>query len=230
VESNGSLICSFADDYTIYRIRPDGQIELILGMVRNRNYHFKAPRERVPMAEIPDTPINVPVGVVKRSDGTLFFIERRPQMVREYHPDRGLRSVFPFAKAPEYRRKGEAPAQSLITNYHPAYPGALALDAAEKLYLTDVRHGCVLQVDTRLNQVRRVIALEREDPKHSGGASSVGFGPDGTAWVLDSIHGVVRGYRPQRDGEWTPTKEMLSHIQGQALRLPAAGSGVAIGA
>src|SRR5262245_10980186 len=56
IEKEGSLLCSFSDDYTVYRIQPDGRLELVLGVTRNRNYHFTHTQERVSPAQVRDTP------------------------------------------------------------------------------------------------------------------------------------------------------------------------------
>jgi hypothetical protein len=234
-EPDGSLICAFSDDYTIYRIRPNGQLQLVLGMLRNRNYHFSEPLEKVPVPEALDTPLNGPTGVVERSDGTFFFIERGPQIVRQYHPAQGIECIFPRSKAKEFFWKDEAPEQAPIDQYHPAFPGALALDAEEDLYMADVRHGCVLKIDLKQGEIRRVIHLDRsamagQRSTPGGGCSAIGFGPDGTAWVLDSANGIVQGYRPQSAGQWTLTAESLEEIAGEPLSLPVAGSGIAVGA
>jgi hypothetical protein len=199
-------------------------------MLRNRSYHFSEPKEKVPAAEAMNTPLNGPTGVIKRSDGTFFFIERRPQVVRQYHPARGIECVFPLSMAREFFSKDEAPAQASMDQYHPAFPGSLAFDAQENLYLSEVRHRCVLQIDLAKRQIRRVIQLDRPADVSSGGGSAVGFGPDGTAWVLDSANHRVQGYHPQASGEWPMTVEKLVEIAGEPLKLPVAGSGIAIGA
>ncbi len=229
-EPDGALICSFADDYTIYRIHQDGSLEHLLGMLRNRNPRFSKTDEVVPPEKVRDTMILGPTGIVQRSDGTLFFIERRPQIVREYHPSRGLRCVFPLALGPAFRVRDSAPLSAPIQEYHPAFPGSLALDLEERLYLADVQHGCVLLIDQEKGEVRRVVSLQNRTHPTAGGVSAVSFGPDGTAWVLDSFQQVVQGYRPRPDGDWIPTSQALTAIGGRSLELPHAGSGIAIGA
>ena len=64
----------------------------------------------------------------------------------------------------------------------------------------------------------------------TGGISAVAFGVDGTAWVLNSMEGVVQGYQPRSQGEWTPTSQRLTEIGGKPVKLPDAGSGIAVGA
>src|SRR5690242_7970700 len=43
VEEDGSILCTYFDDHTIYRIHPGGRLELVLGRVPNRPYFHDAP-------------------------------------------------------------------------------------------------------------------------------------------------------------------------------------------
>ena len=228
-EKGNTLLCAFADDYTVYRIHADGRLELLLGMVRNRNYHFTGLVPEVPPQEVPRTPIDVPTGIVGRSDGTIFFIERIPQVLRRYHPARGLECVFPLSRQAEYRRKWDVPETVPLGDYHPACPGSLALDQDETLYVTEIQHGCVLRIDFEAKEVRTVLRTPRPEGTGRGGPAAVAFGPDGTAWVLNSVSGSVEAYRPTVQAPWTPMGPRLTAVRGEPLRLPMAGSGIVTG-
>ena len=76
VEADGSLLCAYSDDHTIYRRHPRGRLDLVLGVPPNRPQVFGAFQEVVPPAAVAEVGIWGPTGVVKRPDGTIFFIER----------------------------------------------------------------------------------------------------------------------------------------------------------
>lgn len=228
MEPGGALLCTFADDYTIYRIQRNGDLELLLGITRNRPYHFTGIRESVPPREVADTPVNTPTGILARSDGTIFFIERIPQAVREYHPARGLRCVFPVSKRLEGSRLCVVPEKMAVQDYHPAFPGSLALDADETLYLTDIYHGCILRVDPG-GTLTKVLQIDRKPGMVEGGPAAVAFGPDGTAWVLNNVRQAVEAYAPTPQGRWKEKGVRLTAIGGQPLQLPRAGSGIVVG-
>lgn len=228
VEPSGAVLCTFADDYTIYRIFADGALELVLGMVRNRRYYFGEPRETVPPPEAAGTPICAPTGIVRRADGTIFFIERQPQLVREYHPSRGLRSVFSLSQRHAFALELAAPEAATVQTYHPSHPGGLALDGAGNLYVTDVRHGSVVRVD-ETGQVRKVAECRSRLSRTPAGIAALAFGPDGTAWVLDGGAQAVLAYEQTPSGRWRSAGPALNRIRGEPLALPEAGSGIVTG-
>ncbi len=228
LEREGTLLCSFADDNTIYRIHPDGRLELLLGTVGNRVHPpLESPIEKVPLAQLPNLPLRWPVGLVKRSDGTVFFIERRSQWVREYHPQRGVTSIFPRPLYIQCFRAKEAPPQGLTREYHPAHPGSLALDLEENLYMTDSTHACILKIDVARGTFRRVLQLSSTG--RASGPAALAFGPDETAWVLNSSSGTIQGYQT-KGKDWIPTREKLDLFRGRTLVLPKSGSGIVLGA
>lgn len=228
-ERLGNILCSFADDYTVYRIHRNSRLEHLLGIVKNRNYHFTGTREVVSAKDVRDTPIEVPVGIVSRSDGTIYFIERVPQIVREFHPLRGLKCVFPLSRAFEWSRKSKAPDRAQIQDYHPGIPSSLALDLSENLFLTDILHGCVMRIDLAAKEVRKVLQMWQDGESKAGGPAALAFGPDGTAWVLDSAAHTVRAFSPTSRGPWKERPVRLDSIKGEPLELPISGSGIALG-
>jgi len=229
MEPSGSFLCTFADDYTIYRIRRDLSLEHILGVPPNRKCFLSGHVEYVPPWKVSDTPINIPTGIVRRLDGTIFFIERVPQVVRTFHPDFGLRSLFPFAIPGEFTWPSEAPDSAPIGSYHPRYPGGLAVDQNDVLYLTEAIQSCVLQVDIDKGVVRKVIQVDRTPGTPEVGIAAIGFGPDGTAWILNTVDQAVEGYQPTPAGRWRNLGVRLTEVGGEDLQLPLAGSGITCG-
>jgi streptogramin lyase len=131
----------------------------------------------------------------------VLFIERGYQVVRSYHPGRGIRGIFPLARAMAFVN-GEPLAESMaIDAYHPAFPTGLAQDAAGRWYLADAAHRRVWQVDDEAGTLRCVVASQGAG---RGGPAALGFGPDGVLWVLDYSEPGIRGYRPRESGRWEP--------------------------
>lgn len=230
IEKSGSLVCAFYDDHTIYRIHPSGRLELLLGIVPNQPYFHNAPRQSIGLKELSSAPIGCPTALVGRSDGTLFFVERLSQVVREFHPHRGLRSIFALSQMGEWFRKHQAPASGRTDGYHPVSPVTLALDADERLYLCDNCHGAVLQVNPEIGSFRRVLLHERS-PQSLGESGPVGlaFGPDGTPWVANCDTQDIRAYSVGGDGTWSPGAACLSQVEGERLRFGGGGVGMVCG-
>lgn len=230
VEKAGSLLCTFADDYTIYRIQPNGEIELVLGIPPNRNYLRHALCEQVPVEDLPVTPLGVPTGIVFRQrTEQMVFIERIHQTVRVLERGGELRCIFPYGVYWDHSRRTVAPTHSAMTDYHPAFPGCLALDQDDVLFMTEVLHGCVLKVDLDKREVRKVIEVRKSKSEPNLGVAAMTFGPDGTAWIMNSAELAIEAYAPTQQGTWMPLANRLTHFRGQGLVLPQAGSGLTTG-
>ncbi len=228
-EAGGTILCAFHHDHTIYRIHLDGHLELVAGVPRSRRYQFCEPREFAPAPEVTDTPLQLPISAVSLPDGTLYFVERGYQILRELHPTRGLSCVFPLTKRQEFSRAARAPLDVELSQYHPAQPGNLALDAAGTLYMTDHQHACILQIDVTAGRVRRVVESQGNPESSARGISGLAFGSDGTAWILDAGAGALSGYDTAHGIPWKPLGVALTEIDGVALRLPSGGAGIVTG-
>jgi len=229
VEKGGAILCAFYDDDTIYRIHPNGRLELVLGLVPNRHYFHNPPRQSISMEDLHAHPIVGPTGMVLRSDGTIFFVERQSQVVREFHPNRGLRSLFSLSQMPRWFQRTEAPEEGTLEEYHPVYPSTLTLGPDESLYLCDNLHGCVLRIDVERARFRRVLHHRRTGPFLDGGPVAVAFGSDGTPWVANSDTQELRAYSLAGDGTWVPASPRLASIGKEPLRLGGGGMGVVAG-
>lgn len=228
-EPDGALLCAYSDDHTIYRVHPDGRLELVLGIPPSQTYVYGGCRERVPGNEAKQVPLHTPTAVVRRKDGTMFFVERGYQVVREYHSRRGLRSLFSIWGVAPLRRGDAIPTTVAFDAYRPVYPTALALDKEEKLYLTDAAQQAVWQMDFEAS-VLRLVARVGETPETSGGGpSAAAFGPDGTLWVVDTGQGSVCGLRRGRGGRWAPVNERLATARQRGLCSASEGAGVCCG-
>lgn len=230
VEKSGALLCAFYDDHTVYRIHSNGRLELVAGLAPNRPYFHDKPRQYVPPNELKSEPILCPTGVVAKRDGTVYFIERMTQTVREIHPERGMRSVFALAKVAEGFRRTSAPPRGRLDDYHPAFPTCLALDGREALFLCDPVHSAVLRLDLEEGTFERVLFTPRgSGSRLDGGPVALAFGRDGTAWVANSNTNTIKAYGVNPVGEWSPKGATLSQVQGDALNLTRGGMGLVVG-
>ena len=229
-ERKGTLLAAFYNDGTAYRIHPDGRLELLLGIAPCRPYHILDRPETVPPAQVGSTPLFEPSGVASRSDGTLFLIERGFQTLREYHPTRGYRSVFPFSRYGQSRGTARAPEQAKISEYAATYPAGLALDAKGTLYLAEIWHRCILEIDVAKGKVRRVMESRKTPGTGQGGICGLAFGPDGTAWVIDGAAGQIEAYEPQAKKPWKPLGVVLKTVRKEPLRFKVGGAGIVAGA
>jgi sugar lactone lactonase YvrE len=228
VEPNGDVLCAYSDDHTIYRLHRDGRSDLILGVPPNRPQIFGAFREVVPAAELADAGIWGPTSVVARPDGTIFFIERGYQEVRMYRPGGELRAIFPLRLAIPYRDRPVAPDRASISEYHPTFPTSLTLDGAGRLYMTDIAQGVVMSIDLESRRVSKVIDIPATSGPQ-GGPVAMTFGPDGTAWLLESRTGSVRSYRPTSTGLWSALPTVLQSRPGNGLTINHGGAGIVCG-
>ncbi len=227
-EADGSVLCAYSDDHTIYRRHPQGRLEWVLGVPPNRPQVFGAFQEQVPQAALAEVGIWGPTGVVKRKDGTIFFIERGYQEVRMYLPGKGLRAVFPYRLAVPFRDRPVAPERAALSDYHSTYPSSLALDGADRLFMADATQGVVMQVDVEAGVVAKVIDFA-DIGGGQGGPVALSFGPDGTAWVLESRTGSVRSYRPSAQGPWVAQAAVLGSRPGEGLTINHGGAGLVCG-
>lgn len=230
VEKGGTILATYYNDHTAYRIGSDGRLNLLLGISPSRPYFITVRRETVPPPELADTPLFKPAGILSKSDGTMVLIERGFQVVREYHPKSGYASLFPLARQGESRGKPRAPEEAPISEYCPVFPGSLALDGRDTLYLTEIFHRCILEIDLSRKKLRRVMESASPPGEGMGGISGVAFGPDGTAWVVDGAAGLVQGYETNPKKPWKPLDVKLRELKGTPFRFPAGGAGVAVGA
>lgn len=224
-EPDGSLLVTYSEDDTIYRVRPNGELELVLGIPPNRHYMFSGCKEMYSPDEVRNAPINMPVAVVGRSDGTIFFIERGYQTVRGFHPKRGIWSVFPLSMGRKFIKTRKVPDRLSILEYHPARPSALAVDSSETLYLADPWHRSVWRVDEVSGTLLKVCETP-EDESREGGPSAIAFGPDGALWVMDYGTGLLLAFAPQRDGRWEDLKIRVPTAYQKIDHPPLEGSGL----
>ncbi|MCI0656181.1 MAG: SMP-30/gluconolactonase/LRE family protein [Acidobacteria bacterium] len=187
------------------------------------------PRETISADEAGKTPLWGPTAVVERSDGTLFFVERDAQIIREYHPNRGMRSVFDLSQRGRWYEAAEAPLEGTVREYHPVSPCTLALDNQERLHLCDTFHASVLRVDVAGGVFKRVVLTHREPEVYvDRGPLAVAFGPDGTAWLADSADESIQAYEVSVQGDWFPLGKRLTSVDGEPLVLSPGGMGLVL--
>jgi hypothetical protein len=226
---DGSLLCAYFNENMVYRIFPDGRLDPVLGILRSRAYSISSPKERVAPGEVENEPVVYPTSAVELPDGAILTIERYFQIVREFHPKKGLNSLFPFSRMPDFASQSEAPAEAAIEEYHPAQPGGFALDAKGNLYLGELQHGCVLAIDRARRRIRRVVQTRAPNRGEIRGICALTFGSDGTAWVVDGGAAAVEAYQPTDKGPWKSLGVKLENVQGQPLDFAKGGCGIVTG-
>ncbi len=225
VESSGSVLCSYSDDHTIYRLHANGRMELVLGVPPNHPQIIGQCPAFVPEAQIRSAMIWGPTTLVSSRAGIIYFIERGFQSVRVYAPGQGLRTLFPSQLYAQFRDNPVVPSNGRTDAYHPSYPSGLALDASERLYLADATQRVVLRIDILAGTFEVVAEIPFSMGK-TGGPAAISFGPDGTAWLLESRTGSVRSYKSPAHGPWQPLSAVLSTRGDEGLTINVAGAGL----
>lgn len=225
-EPSGSILCSYPDEGAIYRIRRNGTLQLVLGL--DRRYDSKHPwcyGPDVPPEDVPHAPLDSPAGVVAHEDGTIVFIERSAQSLREFHPRRGLRYMFRNDRRGAFFRRRDLPETIVVDEYHPAFPASLTLDADDVLHVTDIQHGCILRLHRACGVLTRVLQVSRASSSALGGPNALAFGPDGTAWVFNTVRNAVEAWRPTGSGPWIDLEVRLTEVGGSPFRVRADRAG-----
>ena len=199
---DGTLLCTYCDDGTIYRIQRDGSLELFLGKPRDGTFAISGCRAVVPPEDVPGTPVVFPTDIVARDDGTVFFIERGYEVVREYHPQRGLRSISATDRRKQWSMRGTVPDSIPLAEFQPVYPTSLALDSEGRLFIADSGVRCVLRINED-KTASCVMRSPKPEKPVGGGPAGITFGPDGVLWVLDTSHGTLQGLSSSGGDGWT---------------------------
>lgn len=219
VEKNGSLIVTYGDDFTLYRVSPDGALNLLLGVPANTPAVLRGYEPTIEAARVKSVPLNLPTAVTVSADGTIFFIERGYNVVRSYREGGDLVSVFSI-DARRSRTNEEKLTHSIPLNrVHPAYPTSLAIDQDGMLYVADAHYGCIFQVDQKKSLVNPIM-LKGENNLPSRPAA-ISFGPDNVLWILDAGVGRILGME-QRNGQWQPLATGIK-TETDRLSCPAVG-------
>ncbi len=221
----GSTVVAMSDDHSIRRLFPDGRMAVILGIADGGPTLFGDPPATVPEALVRSTPVRTPANVLERRDGSMIYIERGYQLVRQYTPGRGIISLFPIERMREWRGRRDAPAQIAMHDYCPVYPTALAEDATGALFLADAWHRCVWEVDLAHGRLSQVTTTSVGPLRGDGGPAAMACGPDGIVWVLDYGEGRVTGHVRTASG-WKRTQTSCSTIYESVPCSAAEGCGL----
>jgi hypothetical protein len=149
------------------------------------------------------------------------MIERYWHIVREYHPDRGLRSVFRHESIPA-ATKDDLPESLPLNTYWPRYATAMALDKDEEMYLADAPRASIWHIDSSKGIIRRV----NPDLNPCSRPAAITFGPDGVLWALDIGLGKVTGYRRLRGGRWEQVDALFRTVEDESYCPVSEGAGI----
>jgi len=232
-EKDGAFLCAFSDDRTVYRIHSNGHLELLLGIPPNRPQVVRKIRDVVPQSELKELPLFGPTAVTESADGTIVFIERGYQSVRQYHSRRGVRTIFPSAQSRAFRHAGNSsravqiPEQGALSEYHPAFPSAVAFDSDGLLYLSDIQHKRILAIDLTRQCFSTV--LQAGATETAGKYAGFAFGPKGAVWVLDAAAGTIQEYSRERAKAWVAVGAPVTEVAGKRFQFFPAGAGMVCG-
>jgi len=187
----GGYFAVYSQDCTIYHIDERGGLKLLLGMHGNKSWSFEGMAAHIPESELYRQPLFMPTGMARRSDGALFFIERKPQNIRWYESGRGLRYLFPLVEDHDARAVPEEVEAIDLEDFHPCYPTGIAFDAEDVLHIADTGQRCIWRIDTDRG-VAYKITRSSGDPFRAG-PFAFAFSPDGDCWFVDQSG--VRGIR-----------------------------------
>lgn len=216
-EQSGTFLVSYSDDNTIYRVYPDGKLELVLGIPPSRHYVFRGWTEYFSPEEVPNAPVFMPTGVVGAEDSTIYYIERGYSLVKEFQPKRGIRSLFPLSLAKRFRNRVGPPEETSTDSYFLPAPISLAINR-DNLYVADAFHRCVFEIHLPSKQMK-LITQTRETP------SALVFGQDGTLWILNLGERWVHGF--QKTGtSWHRTDTEFSIPDFGFRSVYAGGAGI----
>lgn len=219
VNGRGILV-TYSADNTIYAIGPDGGLDLVLGIPAGNPGQDSGLREMVSIEDATRVPLRMPTNLAVLSDGGIAFIERGFQIVRVWHPSVGLRCLFPVSQRNAWQNRTEVPALLPVSDYHPAFPTALASDGQGDLFLADAVHRCVWHIPAKGGVMDRVMTADGPGP---GGPAALSYGPDGTLWVMDYGSASIVGFR-RSGADWHPVPTAAQPRQElQGFRLQGAG-------
>jgi sugar lactone lactonase YvrE len=226
---DGRILATFEGDHTVYLIHADGRLEHLLGIVYKRFQIYRGHRDVIQPTDIESSPLMKPTAIVMDADGTIFFIERDHQNVREYRRGSALRSLFPGAQRRHWTTRRDIPDEIPVKDYHPGYPTGLALDHSGRLYLSDATHRCVWQFDRSREVLRKIVATGGSTVSGSGPAA-IAFGSDGTLWISDYGEGRVHGVREETHGAWNPVEgSVMTDRESVWTTIKSQGAGISCG-
>ncbi len=158
--------------------------------------------------------LNQPISIALRSDGGLFIMDQRNQVIRLIDADgfittvAGKRVVVPGSPLPEggYDGEGGAPLEARFnqpTGSNPPPGGGIALSPGddEVIYLADQLNQRIRKVDLRAQVVSTIAGTGVPGFSGDGGPAvsaqihtprEIGFGPDGRLYVADQGNHRIR--------------------------------------
>jgi sugar lactone lactonase YvrE len=222
--SDGTYVVSYSDDYTIYRVHANGNLELLLGVPPSTPSAFRGYFPTIAQSELALSPIYQPTSAIVLADGRIMYIERGYQAVRIYTHKEGVRALFA-----QPHLKGNLLADSLpctlpFEKYSPTFPTSLTIDNQGSVYLSDAAQRSIWYVDLQNSQMRLVTRTGGK-PGRGGGPSAIACGPDGTIWVMDYGEGIVFGMAKSSSG-WQRVPAMCTTIYESLSCTANEGAGI----
>ena len=144
----------------------------------------------------------MPAAITAKEDGTIFFVERAYQMVREYSPGKGFFSLFPLSEKKRFEYIQDPPEETNMDSYFPSYPTSLICKSKDILFLADGRHKCVYEINLESRRMKKVMKTPKENYQEEIGPIAIALGLDETLWVHDTAEKCIRGFQKNEMGSW----------------------------
>lgn len=153
--------------------------------------------------------LNQPQETIEASDGTLFILDQRNQVIRKVDTNNIITTVAGIPVASDetgsYNGDNRAPLDTQFnfeTGANPQPSGGLAIDDQDNLYVADTMNHIVRKIDWNANTVT-IIAGTPSTPGHAGdggaatsalmsGPMDLAWGPDGRLYVSEKYGHAVR--------------------------------------
>jgi sugar lactone lactonase YvrE len=227
VNADGSLLVCYSEEGVIYRVLADSTLQLVLGAPMNPFTINRGYRDQVASANLTGFPLMGPTSAVTAADGTIYFIERGYNIVRSYHPARGLRSLGNIRASSLTSSQGK-PDPTRWTQ--PANPSSLLIDGHGSLYVSDGVGHCLWQCQVTSGAFQLSLVLDGGQPGIDNPAAYA-IGPDGTLWVVNHGRGMIEGYVKQGI-TWNKVMATCTTMAERPIACLSthSGAGIAIGA
>ncbi|MCZ6765879.1 MAG: hypothetical protein O7D32_03015, partial [bacterium] len=149
-----------------------------------------------------DARLNQPTQTVFASDGSYYVIDQRNQRIRKI--SNGLMNTVVGTGIAGYNGENETPLSAQLNfpaGNNPPVAGALAIDAQDRLYISDTLNGRIRVVDFNANTVKTLAGNGNVGFSGDGGAASgasmnnprdIEFGPDGCLYIADELNNRIR--------------------------------------
>lgn len=196
-EPDGTLVFAAWHNHKIRHVDPDsGQVLVVCG--RGAGYAGDGSAASSPAARF-----NQPKSIVLSPDGTLYILDQRNHRIRAIAADGTLSTIAGNGMAGFGGDGGDPLAAQLHfeAGGNPEPSGALALDAAGRLYVSDGLNHRIRRIDFAANTIETIAGTGEPGFSGDGGQATAAqvnnprdleIGPDGRLYLADTENNRIR--------------------------------------